>query len=131
MAEYESLLQEIKGLLGKQPRPRTGQPTDVPKRDAGATFGKWFWGLLLAAVAVYALWFGPWVAWYSFTYRVPTDKVYIDPEPTDCDFLHAPMGFKGCHYEKQVSAQAAEGTSRADGKVHYDSVFVWWFKKTD
>jgi hypothetical protein len=105
--------------------------TDPPKRDWGDVLGKWFWGLLLAAVAAYALWVGPSVAWYSLRYRVPSDKVYIDPEPKDCDFWHAPVGFKECHYEKQVSPVAQERQSRTDGKARYDHVFVWWIKKTD
>jgi hypothetical protein len=26
----------------------------------------------------------------------------VDHRPTDCDFFHAPMGHKDCHYEREV-----------------------------
>jgi len=43
------------------------------------------------------------------TSAVPTDKVVMDAKPTDCDFMHAPLGNKDCHYEAAVTAVNAAG----------------------
>jgi len=48
-------------------------------------------------------------AWYSARYAVLPSKVQIDPEPKDCDFMHAPLGSKGCHYDANVAAYNANG----------------------
>jgi hypothetical protein len=93
--------------------------------------GQVFWGLIFVGAASYLFWVGPSVTWYSFEYWVPTDKVFIDPEPKDCDFLHAPIGFKECHYEKYVTAHVADGRSTNDPKAKYDYVYVSWIKKKD
>lgn len=36
-------------------------------------------------------------------------QLHVDAEPKDCDFLHAPLGSKSCHYEADVNAYNAEG----------------------
>jgi hypothetical protein len=46
---------------------------------------------------------------YGLQYSVPTEAVEWKPKPSDCDFLHAPIGGKGCHYEKTVRAFNAAG----------------------
>jgi len=48
-------------------------------------------------------------AWYAATYTVFPDHVYMDSKPPDCDFMQAPLGRKGCHYEAEVSASNAQG----------------------
>jgi hypothetical protein len=55
--------------------------------------------------------------WYAFKYDVNVGQVHIAPKPTDCNFWHAPVGFKDCHYEKWVA--------------RYGSVYVSWVKKSD
>jgi hypothetical protein len=35
-------------------------------------------------------------------YAVSPDEIQVDARPTDCDFIHAPLGSKGCHYEAVV-----------------------------
>jgi hypothetical protein len=40
--------------------------------------------------------------WYFYTYKVNIEQVHSNPKPRDCDFLHAPLGEKGCHYKKSV-----------------------------
>jgi hypothetical protein len=35
--------------------------------------------------------------------------MHIDPQPSDCDFIHAPLGDKGCHYEASVAAYNSAG----------------------
>jgi hypothetical protein len=70
----------------------------------------WASVLVFVGIAAYIYWVGPWALWYAYKYHVPHDRVYIDPEPADCDFLHAPLGIKRCHYEKVVFAHLAEGS---------------------
>jgi hypothetical protein len=48
-------------------------------------------------------------AWYSLKYSVFPDAVHIDAQPSDCDFMHAPLGSKGCHYKAVVTAYNATG----------------------
>ncbi len=76
-------------------------------------------------------WVGPNAMWYSFEYWVPTDKVFVDPEPKDCDFLHAPIGFKECHYGKYVTVHVADGRSANAPRAKYDYVQISWIKKKD
>ncbi len=40
---------------------------------------------------------------YALAHDAYVRHVDIAPKPPDCDFLHAPLGSKGCHYEAQVS----------------------------
>jgi hypothetical protein len=99
-----------------------------------STTNKWFWGLVFADVTAYYLfWVGPNVVWYAFEYGVPTDKVNIAPQPTDCDFWHAPVGFKDCHYERWVKAVCDPicPAVESNPNVKYSSVFVSWIKKPD
>jgi hypothetical protein len=42
--------------------------------------------------------------WYSFSYDVNYDQVTIEKKPTDCEFLHSPLGSKDCHYSREVSS---------------------------
>ena len=39
---------------------------------------------------------------YAFVNDTSEENVHVAPRPTDCDWGHAPLGDKGCHYEKQV-----------------------------
>ena len=39
---------------------------------------------------------------YSWWYNVGYDQVVIQKKTTDCNFFHAPMGDKDCHYDRQV-----------------------------
>jgi len=41
---------------------------------------------------------------YSVEYDVDISKVERKAPPSDCNFFYAPLGFKGCHYKKDVSA---------------------------
>lgn len=40
----------------------------------------------------------PYAMWYS----VDLEHVQIQPKPGDCDFLYAPIGFKGCRYGRVI-----------------------------
>jgi len=67
--------------------------------------------LVIAGIGAYIYWAGGIkTVWYAATYRVGIDKVQVDPEPTNCDFMHAPLGQKDCHYESTVAAYNTTGT---------------------
>ena len=40
--------------------------------------------------------------WYAARYHVGFGDVQTDAKPGDCDFLHAPLGSKGCSYKAHV-----------------------------
>ena len=79
---------------------------------------------------------------------MPPGNVYIAPRPTDCDFLRAPIGTKGCRYEREVfgnlSSEVAYDAqiglvinrktgeqSKLDPHADMQSVTVLWTRKTD
>lgn len=46
----------------------------------------------------------------SFIYdKVNSSNVLYTEKPKDCDFIHAPLGDKGCHYKKVVRGFNAAG----------------------
>ncbi len=46
---------------------------------------------------------------YAVIYGVKYGHVHINSEPKDCDFIHAPLGDKGCHYKKTVHGYNSRG----------------------
>src|SRR5271157_379875 len=44
-------------------------------------------------------------------------QLVIDKEPHDCNFIEAPLGAKGCHYEKRVMYNKDS-----------DTVYIWYEK---
>src|SRR5262249_30252961 len=40
--------------------------------------------------------------WYSENFNSSWEHTDIERRPTDCDFIHAPIGSKQCSYKKQV-----------------------------
>jgi hypothetical protein len=67
---------------------------------------------------------------YSSWYNVSTERVkqLEDKPPTDCDFFRAPIGFKGCTYEKTVSVEKAiTGNDTRTNRpiVSYDEGKTW------
>jgi hypothetical protein len=121
--------------------------------------GAWIWGTIIVgsiAYAVYAFGFSP--LWYSLEYSVSPRKVYIDSKPTDCNFWHAPVGFKDCRYQRFVwtmgnggkpqyhydiqtgrlidlrtNEEASEPllSTKLEASYRADSVHVSWVKKSD
>jgi hypothetical protein len=56
-------------------------------------------GLLIAGAVMFYI-FAPesWTngVWYGVEYGVSPRKVDTEPKPKDCDFIHSPLGDKGC-----------------------------------
>jgi|ERR1017187_7140409 hypothetical protein len=60
-------------------------------------------------------------AWYSVRYDAAFADITVEYRPVDCDFMHAPLGDKGCSYKKHVAGR--QGTTNI--------VIVDWEKKED
>jgi hypothetical protein len=65
---------------------------------------------------------------YQVQYWTSADMVTIAREPIDCDFWSAPLGIKGCHYEKVVTVvkygASFEG-SKSRPVASYDGGKTW------
>jgi len=63
---------------------------------------------------------------YTIQYGVTTEHAFVQPEPHDCDFVRAPLGDKGCHYDKVVTTSKC-GTDNATNKpiISYDDGKTW------
>jgi hypothetical protein len=97
------------------------------------TFKRCIWGSVFAVIVVCFYWIAP--SAYSIKYALSADKIRVDTKPTDCDFWHAPLGEKGCHYKRVVigrhlkdirEIRPGESTSE-----RFESVLITWVKKTD
>jgi hypothetical protein len=71
-------------------------------------------GFVVLIILALIVWFTLPSGWtdpinYSTEYSVKTDQVHWNDKPTDCDWGHAPLGAKGCHYQKTVTAYKAAG----------------------
>ena len=73
--------------------------------DSGCAF------VFAAAIAAYFLIPTSWTnaVWYGVQYQVNFGDVLTEDKPKDCDFMHAPLGDKGCSYKAHVKAYNARG----------------------
>jgi hypothetical protein len=98
------------------------------------TIKAWIRCSIFVAMAACFCWVWPSV--YSIKYPVSADRIYVDPKPTDCDFWHAPVGKKGCHYQTAVIGRYAKQIreirpGESDRNERFDSVLISWVKKAD
>ena len=99
-------------------------------RNQNQYWGSWiFWGVIFWFV-IPPLFSDMWhsKARYSVQYDVTYDQVTIDKEPHDCNFLHAPIGGKGCHYEIGVTAAIVKSNQWGGQDVSYDDGKTWMRK---
>lgn len=95
-----------------------------------------------AATTLFCIWLGiavvdyfsyaPWVNRfrYSVWYSVDNSQVIQTQKksPSDCDFLEAPIGHKGCHYAKTVTYEhviTGHDTNTNRPIVSYDEGKTW------
>ena len=102
--------------------------------DNVGTIRRWICASAFVAITACFYWVGPSV--YSIKYAVSADKIYLDPKPPDCDFWHAPVGNKGCHYQNVVIVRDAKDVreirrGEGDPNRRFDSVLISWVKKSD
>jgi len=80
----------------------------------------------------------------SLRYNVSDDRIIIDEEPHDCDFLRAPLGVKGCSYAREITVIKTGTNVAGEHFITYDNgktwtpdpqqraksgVMVWWKKE--
>ena len=59
-------------------------------------------------------------------YGTDTSRVQVARKPADCDFLHAPIDFKECHYEKSVQVTRYSADVQSSRPiVSYDDGKTW------
>jgi hypothetical protein len=79
-------------------------------------------------------------AWCSVRYGAEFANITVEKRPLDCDFVHAPFGAKGCHYEKRTSVfgdeerqslirQATTTEEKQNFSKRPNAVTVYWEKK--
>ena len=54
--------------------------------------------------------------WYSFRYDTDFKNVIVDKRPMDCDFLHAPLGAKGCITTSIPTSSAMSSVERSSNR---------------
>ena len=63
---------------------------------------------------------------YALQYATDMSDVTVEKRPEDCDFLYAPIGKKGCAYEKVVSTvQVKYNNDMHQNAVSYDDGKTW------
>jgi len=63
--------------------------------------------------------------WCSLRYDAEFKNITVEKRPLDCDFLHVPMGGKGCWYKKRTIVQRAQQNTQDSP----NTVIVYWEKK--
>jgi len=111
---------DVCGWVYKPASESAGAPSRQTKKDFSLSG---LIGWIVFAVIVWftlpASWTDPFV--YSTEYSINSDQVHRNNKPSDCDFMHAPLGDKGCHYKKTVTAyNAAEYPVAGDNAPKYD-----------
>jgi hypothetical protein len=76
-----------------------------------------------------------WLAWswfsdtkwrYALQYGIDNDQVTIGDRPHDCDFMHAPLGDKGCRYDKVVYVvKRSKDPKTSRPMISYDDGKTW------
>ena len=62
-------------------------------------------------------------ALYAAEYSVKRNRVHVlSKEPSDCEWSHAPLGSKDCHYEKRVFKQTGPYGRISDVYVIWEKV---------
>ncbi len=92
--------------------------------------------LFVAALGYFS--HAPWVnrIRYSAWYNVEPNQVKQteDKPPSDCDFFKAPIGIKGCHYDKTVTLErviTSRDTKTNRPIVSYDEGKTWSWNDGD
>jgi hypothetical protein len=117
---YDTIHSAVSDALSEQPQPKQ---TTNPFLEAVFAIGAFLVLMLVLDYLSEAEWINKFR--YSAWYSVDSSQVIqtTNKPPSDCDFLRAPIGLKGCHYEKKVEVQ--EATQENGGK----KVYVYWEKK--
>jgi hypothetical protein len=78
--------------------------------------------LIFVVLAIRIFMIGPTAFWYTLRHNMILATVVTEPRPTDCDFWHAPVGLKDCHYERAAWPMKAQSPY---------VLLITWVKKAD
>jgi hypothetical protein len=104
--------------------------------------------LFIAAIAGSDSWSGSKLdrftdrCWYSVRYEADWANVHIERRPSDCDFIHAPLGNKGCSYKKSTNIfadderktlveRATTPQEKQEASQRPNLVMVYWEKNDE
>jgi hypothetical protein len=97
------------------------------------TLGEWG-GLLVVGILLVGGWYGVayllpdgWRLKYAVRYMTSYTQVTVQDRPTNCDFFHAPIGDKSCHYEKAISRVKWAKSTTGQPIMSYDEGKTWSF----
>jgi hypothetical protein len=62
---------------------------------------------------------------YAWWYGVNADQVTIEKKPADCNFFRAPLGGKGCNYNRQVNRVKVGSNVWGGQSISYDGGDTW------
>jgi hypothetical protein len=111
-------------VLGSRPRGTKVSAKQIGK-DIGSALGSFVLLIKWCAIVVVIFIAAAWIFEPTFRYSVKSVEG-PGPQPTDCDFMTAPLGNKGCHYEMRRVLVDHDGNyiatvnwfnSRTDGKL--------------
>ena len=80
--------------------------------------------VVLGLIAALVWWVAPDKYAYAFSYGLESDHVFVEKKPKNCDWEHAPIGDKACHYNKVVTPQK-------DAQEKVINVYVTWERVED
>ena len=62
---------------------------------------------------------------YSFRLNVPYDNVYVDQEPSDCQWMRSPLGNKACHFEASVEIECKALAPHKGTIISHNNGHTW------
>lgn len=81
-------------------------------------------GLAVLGGMAAAIWF--WIVpdkyRYAVEYDVPSEKVYVQDKPHDCEWEKAPLGNKYCHFERRVAPSMNDKGVVTEVYINWDKV---------
>jgi hypothetical protein len=143
LGEIHSVAEEIDSSLG-----RINSSVQEVRASVRGNSGAGEWIGIVIVVWLIGIWPGSkldkWTAkiWNSINHDADMKNVMALNRPSNCDFFHAPIGSKGCSYEKRVDVfgekerqLAVQNATNPEDVAHYrnepNSVTVFWDKKED
>jgi hypothetical protein len=133
LADIDGTLQEILSAINNK------------NTSHGSSFSEVIW--LLVFIFFLSGWSGSKLdrftdrLWYSVADDTDWKNVNVTNRPTNCDFLHAPMGSKSCSYKKRTEVlgdkerkalfESSLPEDKADASNKPNSVLVYWAKQEE
>lgn len=99
----------------------------MAKATAGQIISKILLAVLVVGVLPPLFQYGTTRCWYSLYYAVDPEHVTVGHKPHNCDYDWAPVGNKGCRYNKEVTTIRTARTAYGADVMSYDEGKTWQF----